>query len=80
MMGRNEHGGDVTVDPWPTFLPHLEHHCVLVLFVVTGLETMMRQHQRWNEPTMQNSMAATDARKSASMAVAPILASRMEEH
>jgi hypothetical protein len=76
----NEHGGDVTVEPWPTFLPHLGHHRVLVILIVTGLDTMMRQDHRWNEPMIRNSVVAADARKSTSMAVAPVSVPRMEEH
>jgi hypothetical protein len=68
--------------PLPTFLPHLGHHhvLVLILFVVTSLDTMACQDCRWNEPAMRNSVAAVDVRKSTSMTVVPIPALRMEEH
>jgi hypothetical protein len=67
VTGRNEHGGDVVVEPWPTFLPHLEHHHILVLFVIISLDTVLHHDRQWNEPTMGNSMAAANAMKSTSL-------------
>jgi hypothetical protein len=64
----------------PTFLPHLRHYCVLVLFVVTSFNTMTRQDRRWNESAMRNSVAAADMRKSSSMTAAPIPTPWTEEH
>jgi hypothetical protein len=64
----------------PTFLPHLRHYCVLVLFVVTSFNTMTRQDRRWNESAMRNSVAAADTRKSSSMMAAPIPTPWTEEH
>jgi hypothetical protein len=41
---------------------------------------MMRQDHRLNESVMWNSVVAADARKSTSMAAAPISVLRIEEH
>jgi hypothetical protein len=81
VMGRNEHGGDVVVEHSPTFLPHLEHHRVLVLFVVTNFDTMLHHDCQWNQPAMRNSLEVAGAMKSTSMVVAlPLSAPRMKKH
>jgi hypothetical protein len=80
VMVRKQHGSDIIVGPWPTFLPHLRHHRNLVLFVFTDLDTMLRHERQWNEPAMGNSVVAVGAMKSMSMAVTPVSALRMEEH
>jgi hypothetical protein len=63
---QNEHGNDVVVEPWSTFLPHIRHHRVLVLFVITGLDTVLHHDCQWNEPAMGNSVAAAGAMKAMS--------------
>jgi hypothetical protein len=81
VMGRNEHGGDVAVEHSPTFLPHLEHHHILVLFIVTSLDTMLRHDYQWNQPAMGNSMEAAGVMKSTSMVAAlPLSAPRMKKY
>jgi hypothetical protein len=41
---------------------------------------MMRQDSQWNEPVMQHSVVAADARKLMSMVVTPVSVPRIEEH
>jgi hypothetical protein len=51
---------------WPTILPHLGHHHILILFVITGLDTMLHHDCQWNEPVMGNSGAVANVMKSTS--------------
>jgi hypothetical protein len=51
---------------------------ILVPFIITGLDTMLRHDREWNEPAMGNS--AADAMKLTSMVATLISVPRMEEH
>jgi hypothetical protein len=53
---------------------------ILVLFIVTGLNTMLCHDSQWNESAMGNSVVVAGAMKSMSMAAMLISTPRMEEH